>query len=74
MDLDLPVFPEEKDDTTKKGWLKKAKNIVRNVDGPTMEAWITKFPAQCLYISVQAWFTEKIETVFTSAKGRKKIL
>jgi hypothetical protein len=52
MDLDLPVFPEEKDETTKKNWLKKTKNTVRNVDGPTMEAWISKFPAQCLYVSV----------------------
>jgi hypothetical protein len=52
MDLDLPVFPEEKDETTKKNWLKKTKNTVRSVDGPTMEAWISKFPAQCLYISV----------------------
>jgi hypothetical protein len=32
MDLDLPVFPEEKDETTKKNWLKKSKNTVRNVD------------------------------------------
>mgnify|MGYP006106106853 CR=1 FL=1 len=43
--MDLPVFPEEKDEATKKSWLKKAKNTVRSVDGPTLEAWITKWPA-----------------------------
>ena len=45
MDADLPVYPEEKDETTRKNWLKKTKNTIRTVDGPTLEAWISQWPA-----------------------------
>ena len=52
MDLDLPVYPEEKNETERKNWLKKSKNTVRNVDQNTLETWASKFPAQCLYLSI----------------------
>ena len=51
MDKDLPVYPEEKDDNTKKNWLKKTKNTTRNVDAATLEKWISTYPAQCTYLA-----------------------
>jgi len=74
MDADLPVYPEEKDENSKKTWQKKKSNHTRTVNELTLEKWISTYPAQCTYLATQIWFTQKTYTIFESAKGRKRHL
>jgi hypothetical protein len=57
MDADLPVYPEEKDENSKKTWQKKKSNHTRTVNELTLEKWISTYPAQCTYLATQIWFT-----------------
>lgn len=69
MDLDIPLVPQEVKPF--KDHCETMKSLQREVDPVTLSEWVHNFPGQCLYTSMQIWFTMKVESIFEGANKRR---
>jgi hypothetical protein len=72
MDLDIPKTPEES--APYRRFMDSPESYTRTVDADILIDWVCKFPGQCVYTCQQIWFTQKVESIFESAKERKEVL
>jgi hypothetical protein len=70
MDRDAPEVPEDHKELKK--YKLTNKFLVRHVNSETMKKWVQKWPGQCTYLSLQIWFTQKMQQVFEGAQMRFK--
>jgi hypothetical protein len=44
----------------------------RNVKSSTFKRWVSKFPGQSTYLSMQIWFTQRLLSIFAGASDKGK--
>ena len=70
MDRDIPPVPEDLKELKK--YKLSTKFQVRRVDALVLQNWVKRWPSQALYLSLQVWFTQKMQQVFAGAAEKSK--